>query len=177
MSDSFERYDWERLNHLQIGKYAEYLAKMEFVLCGCEVFTSEVDDRGIDFVIRSRQGTDTESGLPSVHYYDVQVKSFRSKKSQTPYIFLPQDKFEISPTSLLVLVQFERAKPPILYLLPSSVQGKPNPLFEDRKYGEGKKSPPEWGLTVSKKKLELLIKDCCFQEAVTRLGIRTNKVV
>jgi hypothetical protein len=51
----------------ELGKYAECLAKMECVLCGCDVFTSEVDDHGIDFVIRTRQG----------NHYDVQVKSFR----------------------------------------------------------------------------------------------------
>lgn len=52
---SSDKYNWSRLNRLQLGKYAEYLAKMESVLCGCDVFTSEVDDHGIDFVIRTRQ--------------------------------------------------------------------------------------------------------------------------
>lgn len=46
-----DRHNWTRLNRLQLGKYAEYLVKMEFVLCGCDVFSSEVDDHGIDFVI------------------------------------------------------------------------------------------------------------------------------
>ncbi len=27
-----DRYDWSQLNHLQIGRYAEYFTKMEFVL-------------------------------------------------------------------------------------------------------------------------------------------------
>jgi len=29
-----KRYDWARLNHLQVGRYAEYLAKMEFAMFG-----------------------------------------------------------------------------------------------------------------------------------------------
>ena len=47
-----EKYIWSSLNALQIGKYAEYYAKMEFTLYGFDVFTSEVDDKGIDFVAK-----------------------------------------------------------------------------------------------------------------------------
>ena len=52
-----DRYSWAHLNRLQLGKYAEYLTKMEFVLLGCDIFTSEVDDHGIDFVMRTPAGT------------------------------------------------------------------------------------------------------------------------
>ena len=31
-----------RLNRLQLGKYAEYLVKMEFVLCGYDVFIAKL---------------------------------------------------------------------------------------------------------------------------------------
>ncbi len=45
-----DKHNWSRLNQLQLGKYAGYLAKIELcVLFGCDVFTSEVDDHGIDF--------------------------------------------------------------------------------------------------------------------------------
>ena len=37
--------NWDRLNSLQIGKYAEYLAKMEFTSYGFDVFKSEVDTK------------------------------------------------------------------------------------------------------------------------------------
>ncbi len=37
---------------------------MEFVLYGYDVYTSEVDDHGIDFVVRTQNG----------FHYDVQVK-------------------------------------------------------------------------------------------------------
>lgn len=86
-----ERHNWTRLNRLQLGKYAEYLAKMEFVLHGCDVFTSEVDDHGIDFVVRTRAG----------RHYDVQVKSYRPASNK--YVFLQKSKFPISPQSLLAL--------------------------------------------------------------------------
>ena len=43
---------WSKLNHLQRGRYAEYYAKMEFTSYGYEVYTSEVDDHGVDFVAK-----------------------------------------------------------------------------------------------------------------------------
>ena len=67
---------WKHLNHLQIGKYAEYLVKMALVSHGFDVYSSEVDDRGIDFIVKKDQTT----------YFDIQVKSIRGKN----YIFFPK---------------------------------------------------------------------------------------
>jgi hypothetical protein len=49
-----DRYEWSRLNTLQVGKYSEYFVKMEFTLYRFDVYQAEVDDKGIDFVIRNR---------------------------------------------------------------------------------------------------------------------------
>ena len=70
-----KKYQWSKLNHMQIGRYAEYLAKMEFTAFDFDVFTAEVDDKGIDFVLRKHD----------MLYYDVQVKSSRDMT----YIFFP----------------------------------------------------------------------------------------
>ncbi len=43
-----EDYDWGKLNHLQLGRYAEYFVKMEFTRHGFDVYSAEVDDKGID---------------------------------------------------------------------------------------------------------------------------------
>jgi hypothetical protein len=151
---------WNQLNRLQLGKYAEYLVKMEFVLLGCDVFTSEVDDHGIDFVVRTREG----------NHYDVQVKSFRSQVGKgTPYVFLQKSKFKVDPSLLLALIQFVDGDPPTLFLIRSCVADGPNQVFESRDYGNGKKSEPEWGLTMSKKKLAALANDCGFQAVVAQL--------
>ena len=150
---------WSRLNRLQLGKYAEYFAKMEFLLHGCDVYATEVDDHGIDFVVRTRAG----------RHYDVQVKSYRLAGRGTPYVFLQKSKFPISPQSLLALVQFVDGEPAKLFLVPSAIDGARNPLLESRDYGEGKKSAPEWGLTLSKKKLAGLAELCGFSAAVSRL--------
>ena len=41
------KYDWSRLNHLQLGRYAEYFIKMEFTALGFDVYSAEVDDKGL----------------------------------------------------------------------------------------------------------------------------------
>jgi len=156
-----DRHNWSRLNRLQLGKYAEYLVKMEFVLCGCDVFTAEVDDHGIDLVLRTQQG----------RHFDVQVKSFRlDTKRGTPYVFLPKRKLVICPSFLLALVEFVDGQPATLFLMPSGLDsGDPNPIFESRDYGNGKKSEPEWGLTLSKRKLASLVAECSFRGVVQAL--------
>ena len=62
-----EKYKWSKLKPLQVGKYGEYLVKMEFTSLGYDVYTAEVDNKGIDFVIRTSKD----------NYYDVQVKAVR----------------------------------------------------------------------------------------------------
>jgi hypothetical protein len=151
-----ERHNWARLNIHQLGRYAEYLVKMEFVLHGCDVFTSEVDNHGIDFVIRSHNGD----------HYDVQVKSVRNK---TSYVFMPKDKFRIHPASLLALVKFVQGEPPAIFLIHSHVSIGPNPILVSRDYGKGKKSPPEWGLSLTKKNMAVLEADCRFHTVVKAL--------
>lgn len=149
MADT-EHHNGTRLNRLQLGK-------MEFVLQCCDVFTSEVDDHGIDFVVRTRAG----------RHYDVQVKYYR--RTSNKYIFRQKSKFPISPQSLLALVQFVDGESATLFLVPSCVDGARNPILESRDYGEGKKSAPEWGLTLSKKKLAALVMSCGFGAAVKRM--------
>ena len=85
------KYNWNRLSRLQISRYAEYFVKMEFTLFGFEVYTAEVDDRGVDFVIRKDD-----------RYYDVQVKSARGFK----YIFFLKDKFNPRDNLLVAIVLF-----------------------------------------------------------------------
>jgi hypothetical protein len=44
--------DWSKLNRIKLGKYAEYLVKTEFLKHGIDVYSAEVDDKGIDPVLR-----------------------------------------------------------------------------------------------------------------------------
>ncbi len=135
------KYNWGQLNHLQLGRYAEYFVKMELTMLGFDVYTSEVDDRGIDFVVRKGEG----------QYYDVQVKS----SHELNYIFFPKDRFVPRDGLLATCVLFFDGKSPEAYLIPSQAWLEPNALLASRDY-EGKKSKPEWGLNLSKKNLPLL---------------------
>lgn len=151
---------WAHLKKTQLGKHAEYLAKMEFVSLGYDVFTAEVDDHGIDFVVRTRAG----------NHYDVQVKSFRLPAVNTPYVFVEKTKFKIHPSLLLLLVQFTEGQAPSLFLIHSSVNDRPNPIFASRDYGNGKQSAPEWGLSLSRRKLMILRTNCEFRSVLAKLS-------
>lgn len=137
---------WSMLSKLQLGHYAEYYAKMEFSSFGFDVYTSEVDDHGVDFVVR-----DPVDG----RYYEIQVKSCRGLQ----YIFVRKDKMVIDQSRVVVLLIFTDGKLPDLYIIPSSAWENPNSLFADRNYDkEGQISQPEWGINLSRKNLPLLAK-------------------
>ena len=136
------RYNWDHLSNLQLGKYAEYFVKMKFTLAGFDVYTSEVDDKGIDFIIRKNDDI----------YYDVQVKSVRGFN----YIFISKDKFNLRRNLLAAIVIFLEIDSPKIYLIPSIKWYNANKLLVSRDY-EGRKSKPEWGLNISKRNFNLLM--------------------
>ncbi|WP_427914822.1 hypothetical protein ACPWT1_07895 [Ramlibacter sp. MMS24-I3-19] len=103
---------------------------MELTLQGFEVYTSEVDDRGVDFVMRRNGGS----------FYDVQVKSVRGYN----YIFVRKKRFDIAPNRLLAAVLLHEGCAPDLYLIPVTAWLQPNQLLVSRDY-DGKRSAPEWG--------------------------------
>jgi hypothetical protein len=147
------RYAWSRLNHLQVGRFAEYFVKMEFALYGFQIYTAEVDDRGIDFVVRYESGG----------FHEIQVKSIRGLN----YIFLSKDKFPLRPDRVAAIVLLLEEQPPDLYLIPAQAWATPNALLVNREY-EGKQSKPEWGLNLSSKNLALL-GDYRFERMVTSM--------
>ncbi len=148
-----ERFDYSRLSHLQIGRYAEYLVKMEFTLYGFDVYGSEVDDRGIDIVLRCGEGT----------HLDVQVKSLRG----SGYIFFPKVNFSPRESLLAAVVLFENGTAPRLYLIPPTVwRDELGGPFVDRRY-IGLASPPEWGIRVNSKHSPTLDK-FRFERTITK---------
>lgn len=135
---------WSKLNHLQLGRFGEYYAKMEFTSYGYEVYTSEVDDHGVDFVVKAPGTSD---------FYEVQVKSL----CHGNYVYISKDDFKIDDRHLVCFLRFKDDKMPDVYLIPSRVWEKPNAVFVDRKYDKpGQTSKPEWGINYSKKNIEIL---------------------
>ncbi|MCG8028758.1 MAG: DUF4365 domain-containing protein [Candidatus Thiodiazotropha taylori] len=128
---------------------------------GFQVYGSEVDDRGIDFVARYEKGP----------YFSMQVKSIREKG----YVFLQKEKFQISSDWYLALAILNQGKEPELYLVPSEAWVSPNSLLVDREY-EGKKSKPEWGLNLSAKNIPLL-EEYVFHKMVIKLQTMQKKYI
>ncbi len=100
---------------------------MELALYGFEIYGSEVDDHGIDFVARPA-GTS--------HYFRKSV-------------------FQLHPNLMAAVVYFFDELAPKLYLIPSMAWLSPNAVLVSRDY-EGKKSAPEWGISWSQKNRHLL---------------------
>ena len=118
---------------------------MEFASYGFEVYTSEVDDHGVDFIAK----------LPGENrFYEIQVKSLR----EYGYIFMTKSKMpELSDERLVCFLHFVDGKLPDVFIIPSSAWKTPNAVLVDRKYDKpGQKSEPEWGVNVSKKNYDLL---------------------
>lgn len=136
--------EWSLLNPLQLGRYAEYFAKMEFASYGLEIYSSEVDDHGVDFIVKDKNG----------RFCEIQVKSVRNKG----YVFVQKTKFDISNKNLyLTLLLFENGKNPDIFLIPSVVWEAPNEVFVDRNYDKpGQKSAPEYGINISQKNYDVL---------------------
>jgi hypothetical protein len=149
-----QKYLWSLLNNQQVGMYTEYFVKMELTMYGFQVYGTEVDSRGIDFIARYENGP----------FLQVQVKSLR----KTPnYVFMHKAKFALHEQNYLALGLLFEGKPPSLYLIPSTIWTMPNLVFVERNY-EGLKSKPEWGLNISQKNLQVL-EPFFFESTVERL--------
>ena len=134
--------NWSILSSLQIGRYAEYYAKMEVASYGFEVYTSEVDDHGIDFIAKSKSG----------RYSEFQVKSLR----KPGYVFMVRTKWNINnPNLYLILLLFYDCELPHAYLIPATAWNTTNELFCNRDYAK-LRSKPEYGLNLSKRNMHLL---------------------
>lgn len=151
------RYIWSKLNKQQVGTFVEYYVKMEFAMFGFQIYTSEVDDRGLDFIARYENSD----------FLSIQVKSLRTSSS---YIYMTKNNFKMSPNQYLVLGLLVDKEMPDLYLIPASAWLEPNSLFKSYDYeGDVYKSKPEWGLNISPKNINLLEPyrfDSCIQNLV-----------
>lgn len=96
------RTDYSHLNTVQLGSFGEAYSKMAFTLEGFEVYDSEYDDRGIDFVVRNANGV----------FFEVQVKT--TGANANPFII--ESKFSPADTFLFCAVRVVNDSLPKLYL-------------------------------------------------------------
>jgi len=93
---------YQHLNTVQKGSFGEAFSKMAFTLEGFEVYASEYDDRGIDFIVRNSSGK----------YFSVQVKA--TDQSSNP--FIKKDKFQVTDDFIFCAVRIIEGEPPVLYI-------------------------------------------------------------
>lgn len=138
------QFYWESLRKLQLGKYAEYYAKMEFAKYGFEVYTSEVDDHGIDFVAKCPETS---------KFYEVQVKSKRPRGS----IFVNKDDMTMDEYHLLCCICFGEKEWPDVYAIPMTEwENKDNyPALSE---SNGIETKPAWTVNFSKRNSTVLDK-------------------
>lgn len=136
-----EPYDWRGLGTLQVGLLGEHLVWFEFARRGLNVYTPAVDDHGVDFLV----------AMPAGRLASVQVKTSRDFS----YVFLRKDRFQLEPDAFLALVVLVQQEAPRLYLIPSQAWETPEDPFVSRDF-VGKKSPPEWGVKLSRQALPAL---------------------
>ncbi|MGI5962823.1 MAG: hypothetical protein ACOX7N_03785 [Lawsonibacter sp.] len=138
--------NWSRkeLTPQKLGTFCEYYAKMSLASYGMSIFTSEVDDHGIDFVAEHK-------GI----FLKFQVKAAREG---TNYIFMKEEYFDTSDKTLyLVVILLQDGEHPSVYLIPATTWRSGCQGFVYHSY-EGKKSKPEYGLNLSAKNLPQLEK-------------------
>ena len=136
--------EWSKLNSMQLGQYAEYYAKMEFTSYRYEVYTSEIDDHGVDFVAKPPD---------KLGFYGIQVKSM----CRGNYVFISKDKIKMDDRNLVCFLHFEDNAMPEVYIIPITAWKIPNAVLVDREYDKpGQKSKPEWGINYSKQNKHLI---------------------
>ena len=137
--------NWSRkeLTTQKLGTFGEYYAKMALTSYGMNVYTSEVDDHGVDFVAESEKG-----------FWKVQVKTIRKG---TGYVYMLEEHFDIIDDSLYVLLLYlEDGKHPVIYAIPSIAwKEESDDVFVYRSY-KGKKSKPEYGINASQRNMARL---------------------
>lgn len=108
-----------QLSGMQLGRYAEYYAKMEFTSYGFEVYTSEVDDHGVDFVAKQPKTSEfyegrRSAGLPVEKKNSIFAKGgYTDKEAERNILANPFKRFEnmqmIHHTKMLGIVQVDES--------------------------------------------------------------------
>lgn len=96
-------YNYSHLNTVQKGSFGESYARMAFTLAGFEVYPSEYDDRGIDFIVRHAQ-----TGF-------MEIQSKATGLTANPFIY--EDKFQPSSTFYMCALVLIDGQEPDLYLV------------------------------------------------------------
>lgn len=142
------KYNWSELSKQRKGRFAEYFTCMELSAEGIDVYKAEVDDRGIDFVIRL-------TTREQITHFDLQVKSITPPN----LLFLVKRSFKPRDRFMLALVLFNKnGRLPSLFLVPS-LDVLANPSLFRFKDEDRYELEPEWHLNLTRANIIRLEKD------------------
>lgn len=99
--------NWSEIKAIQLEKYAEYYAKMEFTKRGFYVYSSEDDDHGVDFIVENKENSEL---------YKIQVKGVR----KTNHVSIAKTAMKIDEKTFVCFVKFIDGEMPKVYVIPSS---------------------------------------------------------
>lgn len=154
------------LTRQQKGRIAEELAKVKFLSWGFEVYVPEVDERGIDLIVRH-----PATGC----FYEVQVKGATNNN----YLCFKKASVnsETKDKRLVCYVRLDDEPEQAFFLIPLSAWDGSNPLFPVYEYDkEGCSSAPEYGISVSKKNTHFLAPYRFDKTVIDLLGITKKNV-
>ena len=114
---------WSELSPLQLGHIAERYAIIEFLSREHNVFTPEIDDRGVDFVVKSKS---------SGRLLEVQVKAVR----KCNYAFIRKDKMPLDDQRLVRHLRFNDGRSQI-------------PTSSRRPAGKRRNPKERWSLAIT----------------------------
>lgn len=138
--------EWNALNREQLGRFGECFAKMVFTSYGWYVYTTEVDDHGIDFVVKTPDDKE---------YFDVQVKSVTAGKDT---LNIKKDKMIVDSRHLICYLRFSEGELPDVYVFRTCAWENPRyrQILGMNDYSSPKtSSAPEYNVKFSKKNEEL----------------------
>lgn len=125
--------DWSEVEDTKIGRVAEHIAETFFLSNGFDVYSTDSDDKWIDFI--------------AVYHdvnYNIQVKSCRDDN----YQYVRDSKFNKVNNYFVFFVRFTENEIPELYMFKGDEWEEKKPLLVVRNYNENQKSEPEHGINV-----------------------------
>lgn len=140
-------FKWDIKNTQMKGKYSEYFAKLVFIANGYEIYSTDVDDHGVDFICKKSNGS---------NFYQIQVKSV----FESDYVFVKKSKMPPHDLGYICLLHFMGNAFPIVYIIPVKAWGdeknghkSESSALKYYEYGADKKSVSEFGISLTKKAL------------------------
>lgn len=136
--------NWSKLSNTQMETFGRYFAKMEFESFGFEVYSSEKNEKGIDFIARRDDG----------FVYEVQTKTilYSSEQCRKSAVY----SLDIANLNMHInLLLFKNGKMPDSFLIPAMAWKFPNDLFSNR-ITDGNKFSTGYVLNISKRSLPIL---------------------